>query len=722
MKTTLKIRITGWLTALVLLVSLLVPAGHVSAAAAAQTNADLTFADLGMDFPVSLNGPVSEHSLQFNLPGDWQPSGSVILNLQISAYFSSLVLPENPEAVSGMVAGNLSVFVNDQKVQEFTLQQSGDQTLRVEFNAERLMLPRAGQVNSLRFRWDAAAACRMNLLTSVSILPESTITLGYETGQEAVSLTAFPVPFVIEKSIQPSRLDILLPRDATGPELQAAMILAAGIGQLSSGQQEIRWFYSGDYQPDLTASVILVAGSDRLASAEVQQIGTFPAVALNPGEGALAVLKPAGARFGLLVTGDAEGIIKAAQTAAADQVSAIGDGSLVVVSDVNPQPQTPAAEDAYLVDLGAGDVLLTNTGGLSRSFDFYIPVGEQARADSYFGLVLSHSQQLDYLSSSLHVSLNGQPVASIRLNDNTSVQNLFQLILPASLIHTGRNTITMTAELYLLDMCAEPSAEAAWLRVSGDSILHLPLEHAVVDTSARVMADFPARFLSGTRLDNVTLLVAPGDAGALGSAGAIAFALGAALPQADPLQLQAAWADPARAAELGSGNLILVGTPAAFPVLSSDAYFPSIQFDANGVLQAGSGLEIVTNPPAGADIGYLAIRAAGADGGNTIAAVLGSSPAGILAAGQALTAGRIAESNFAIVGSEGELTAWQDAGIATGKIQTETAGETTLVVVSDAPREFKQALALWAVPAIAGSLALLVGLLVLELRKKNSAG
>jgi hypothetical protein len=721
MKTTFNFRILRWLAVLVVLTGVLLPAGRVAASPPGQQNADLTFYDLGMDFPVSLNGPVSETSLQFNLPADWEPAGNVVLNLHISAFFSSLVMPENPEAVSGMVGGDLSVFINGKKVQVFTLQQSGDQTLRVEFDTNLLSLPETGGVNNLRVSWDAAAACRMNLLTSVAVLPESALTFTYEEGQDTPSFNTYPVPFVMDRSLKPMVLDFVLPDASSSQELQAAMILAAGIGQISGGEQDVRFFYASGFQPDPDASIVLIAGNEQLAAADIQQLGDLPPVSLKAGDGALAIFKPAVSKFGLLVTGDAVGILKAAQMAAADQVIAVGDETLVVVSDVNPQPQAAASEDAYLVDLGAGDVLLTNTGGLSRSFDFYIPAGEQPRADSYFGLILSHSQQLDYLSSSLHVSLNGQPVASIRLNDNTAVQNLFQLILPSSLIHTGRNTITLTAELYLLDMCAEPEAEAAWLRVSGDSLLHLPLEHAVADSSVRMLADFPGRFLSGTRLDNVTLLVAAGDSGALGSAGAIAHSLGAALSQADPLQLKANWAEDTQVSSDEAGNLILIGSPAAFSMLADEAFFPTLKFDPAGVLQSGSGLEIVTTPPGGSELGYLAIRASGLDGSSTNLAILGNSPAGILAAGRALVTGGMADSNFAVIGSDGNQVSWRDIGIATGTYQSEERIEEVLAVQSDAPREFKRALALWAVPAIAGGLALLVGLLVLELRKKKSA-
>lgn len=682
--------------------------------------ANLTFFDLKMDFPVSLDGPVSDFSIKFNLAGDWLPTGIVSMDVHISAFFSSLVLPEDAGAVSGLVGGDLSLFLNNQLVQIVTLQQSGDQVIHLEFDTGRLNLPARGGINVLRFRWDGSASCRMNLLTSIVIMPESTLAFSYVVSDAAVSLNSFPVPFIIEDSLHPEPLMLVLPDIPNVEEMRASLVVAAGVGQLSGGKQEMQVFRVSDYVPvgnDL--NLIVVADSNSLKLEKIQKLGRMVEYQMNAGEGVISLFDPKMGGFGLLVTGDSEGIIKAAQVFSANQVVTAGDSDTLIISTVNPQVDTHGAEDTTLSDLGVGDILLTHTGGLSQFLDFFIPAGQQARADSSFGLIISHSQQLDYLSSGLQVKLNGLPTASIRLNDNTSIQNLFQLILPSSLIHAGRNTIELTADLKMLDMCSAPEAEVAWLRISADSLVHIPLESAVASVVApRVFNDFPALFLTGSRLDNVLMVLSPEEPGALQAAGKLAFQLGAALPQPDIVQLRAVWSDTFEANQPEGTNILLVGKPSTFTQLSEKDFFPAMAFNADNILSPASGLEIVSSPAGGTNIGYIAIRGFTEGTGRVLLAVLGNNQGGINNAVGAITSQEVAGNNFAMVVGEGVQASWLDQGIATGKVVKAVTAETATPEVSYAAREYKSGLLTWALPMIISLMILAFIMVLLETKKK----
>ena len=685
---------------------------------AGQTN--LTFYDLNMDFPVSLDGPVSDFSIKFNPAGNWLPTGTVTMDVHISAFFSSLVMPEDAGAVSGLVGGDLSVYLNDQLVQISTLQQSGDQVIHVEFDSARLKVPSRGGINVLRFRWDGSASCRMNLLSNVVIMPESTLAFSYVVSDAIISLNSFPVPFIIEDSLQPEPLMLVLPDTPSLEELRAALIVAAGVGQLSGGTQDLQVFRVSDYAPvGNNLNLIVVADFNSRKSEKVQKLGKMVENQMNAGEGAISLFEPNIGGFGLLVTGDGEGIIKAAQVFSANQVLSSGDSETMIVSTVNPQVKTSGAEDTTLSDLGVGDILLTHTGGLSQSLDFYIPAGQQARADSYFGLIISHSQQLDYLSSGLQVKLNGSPTASIRLNDNTSIQNLFQLILPSSLIHAGRNTVELTADLNMLDMCSAPEAEVAWLRVSADSLLHIPLENAVASAvTPREFKDFPTLFLTGSRLDNVLMVLSPEEPGALQAAGMLAFQLGAALPQPDIVQLRAAWSDAYDTDQPEGTNIILIGKPSSFAQLAEKDYFPTMTFNPDNRLSPASRLEIVLDPAVDTNMGYLAIRGFTEGTSRVLLAVLGNNQAGIKYAVDAISSMEVAGSNFAMVVGKGVQSSWLDQGIATGKVEIAVTEETTIPEVSNATREFKTGLLTWALPLIISLLILAFTMVLLEAKMK----
>ncbi|MRR29513.1 hypothetical protein EG834_04090, partial [bacterium] len=234
----------------------------------AQTTsqADLTLTDLGMVVPQTLTGPISEVDFTFNLPADWKPEGTATLDLDIMAFFSSLVATESNQTLSGLVGGDLSVFLNDTLVGINTLQTSGQQTLHFEFDAALFTPVKRDGVNTLTIRWDGSISCLMNLLSSVTLTPTSKLSFGYDASQKSLTLNDFPAPFVVKNPVQAVPLKIILPADPSAGELRAAMILAAGIGQISSGQTFAEVISLADYQPSASnaQNVVLVANTDTM--------------------------------------------------------------------------------------------------------------------------------------------------------------------------------------------------------------------------------------------------------------------------------------------------------------------------------------------------------------------------------------------------------------------------------------------------------------------------
>lgn len=683
---------------------------------------ELTFADMSMTSPQILNGPVSEYSLWFNLPAEWVPTGTVVLDLGLSAFFSSLMPIEGAQSISGMIGGDLSVILNGTQLGVKTLQQSGDQVIQLEFDSSLLTLPVRGSSNELRIRWDGSASCLMNLLSSVTIMPTSKLTFSYTENSDTLSLNDFPVPFIIDNSIQSVPLKLILPVSPELSEMRAALIVAAGIGQLSGGTSAFEMVSLDDYHSGKIGkeNVIVIVTSEKLKTQQVQALGLTAEVQAGQGEGIVSLFQPSDGGYGLLVSGDEEGIIKAAQVVSANQVIAAGDTAKMIVSAINPPILTPSNEDMTLQDLGVGEMLFTYQSGLDQSFDFFIPAGEQVRPDSSFDLIISHSQQLDYLRSGLQVKLNGFPAVSLRLNDNTANQNLFKLILPSNLIHAGRNTVELIAGLNTRDLCSEPDETVAWLRVSASSLLHLPLESAVTGSVVpKVFKDFPDSFLSGSNLDNVTFVLAPSDFGSWQAAGKLAYLLGAALPQNEPLQLHVTWSDAVDPALIEGSNVILVGKPLDFKTLADKDQFPSMVFTTDNVLNGESTLAMVTKPTAGADVGYLAIRGFAIQTNRVLMAVLGNNLAGINYAVNAISSPDVRASNFAIVVNEGVQASWLDPGISTGEVVQPAALATEVPAGANTAQQFKQGMLIWVIPAIAALLILLILLLLIEVKFKN---
>lgn len=677
----------------------------------------LTFADLGMSLPRTLVSPVSEVELLFNLPSNWTPSGTGRITLNFSAFFSALVASEDTTAISGQVAGDLSVFLNDTQVGLTTLSQNGEQTFDLEFDTALLTRATQGSVNSLRVRWDGSISCLMNLLSSATVLPTSSLTFSHAESTEALTLNDFPAPFLVEHAVQPVPLDLVLPGEPTAGELRAAMILAAGMARLFESNNAVRIFSLEEYptaglEP---GNVLLVADSENV-QALAAEWGLITEPAPAAGEGLVSLFTTSGGA-GLLVSGDEIGIVKAAQAVSAGLVLTDPGAMTMLVSAVNVPPAPANPEDTTLADLGVNELVFTWPADLVQSFDFWVPAGSQVRADAYFDLILSHSQQLDYLRSGLQVKVNGYPAASLRLNDTTSNQSLFRLILPANLMHSGRNTIELAADLNTRDLCSPATETEAWLRVSSSSLLHLPLESAVGGSIiSKTFADFPAGFLAGSGLNNVWLQVAPGGFSNIQAAGKIAQLLGAALPGRDVIELQAVATDTVDPAVADGANLILVGSPLSFPALSTADMFPSLAFNGDGSLSDTSALELVTRPADSTDLGFLALRGYIAPSSRVLLAVLGNTPAGLENALTALAGSRIVDFNFVMTTAPNALTGWLDEGMASGKVaQPTTPGEVT-PQPANTVQNFRRGMLVWAVPALAVLLALTLFLVYVEIR------
>ncbi len=692
----------------------------------AQTQAlpvELSFTDLGMSGPLSLTGPVSQYSILFNFPAGWEPvSDSVELTLEINAYFSSLMPAEDQETITGLTGGDLSVILNGTTILLATLQDSGPQTLSAEFDPALFIPLSRGSVNELVLRWDGSAACSMNLLSSVTVLPGSLINFEYFQAQPDFSLNDFPVPFIVRDSIEPVDLVFLVPEDASPDEIQAALTASAGFGRLSEGRQNIRMQTLESYRvrSNSDETLLVFLENSKLDHSSFQSLGFTGPLTTAEGEGTIQMFSTGAGKTALLVTGDGEGIVKAAQLLSTGQVAAAGDPFRMNISEINPTKPDPGRENMSLQDLGAGELLFTPQTGFNQSFDFYVPVGEQARPDSAINMVLSHSQQLDYLRSGLTVSLNGFPVASIRLSDQTSNEAFFQLILPATVIRPGRNSLAFSSTLEIRDICGEKLEENTWMRVSAGSVLHLPLERAgSTALSPKYFGDFPGIFLSSRDLGDILIVLADDDPGAWFAANDLAFMLGSALPGQLPVQLEVAFV-PHEEEQPEVSHVILVGKSSDFPGMAAEDQFPALVFNEDSVLSDRSDLGVVFSPVGSADVGYAAIRGYSGQPHRTLLALLGNSPDGIDHALSSLASQQTSNHNFAVAVSDGVHASWYDDAIARGRTGDREAVETPqLVEGSDAALQFRQHLARWALPVLGLLLVIMAILAVHELRRSR---
>ena len=308
-----------------------------------------------MAYPQSLPGPVAEYALHFNFPVDWQIlPGNVTLLLDISASFSNLMPSETQATISGLTGGDLHVSLNGQPILLKTLQENGDSTMEITFDSGLIKPVSRSASNELLIRWDGSAACQMNLLSNITLLPSSRLLLAYDQGMPSFTLNDFPVPFWIEDALQPTSITFVLPEDATLSEIRAALITSAGLGRLSAGQQQIQTLTLTDYlaNPATKSTILVFVEAERLEDSIRDALGIPAGLGLQAGEGSVQFFEMPTQGYGLLISGDAAGIVKAAQVLSTGQVIAAGDGTAMRVNAVNIPPAEPASEDLSLQGAG----------------------------------------------------------------------------------------------------------------------------------------------------------------------------------------------------------------------------------------------------------------------------------------------------------------------------------------------------------------------------------
>ena len=134
-------------------------------------------------------------------------------------------------------------------------------------------------------------------------------------------------------------------------------------------------------------------------------------------------------------------------------------------------------------DLGYGDRLL---GGALRetSYSFELPVEWRLADSAYLELYFAHSQRIKYENSSLTVLLNGMPIATVSLDDETALNGHLKINLPVSQARYGGNRISIQSAVQSVDPCA---SSGTWIFISSESRLYLPHQE---DNDLDLLLDF----------------------------------------------------------------------------------------------------------------------------------------------------------------------------------------------------------------------------------------
>jgi hypothetical protein len=412
-------------------------------------------------------------------------------NLQVLSTDTYVDLVASPIPQDAAQDAVLEVEINERLLPTVALSgenDSGGQT-HVELPATFLQ-PGSNEI-VVRLQSDALCEDSGAVLT-VQVDERSILSFSYRQDSYTVDLARYPMPFA-EESLLRIPITLVLPDEPTAGDLSAAMTLAAGLGQASEGEVDLRTVSAGDFDSDVhgTHHLIVIGLPD--TNALLKALDPAPAIVgatIRARQGFLELMVSPWNDYRLLLIAsgaDDEGILNAIHTLNLDDRFPPIRGASAVIPGFRPpssQPETTPPQNVSFKSLGSPDETIYGARPQKRTYDFWLPPGWESTAPPNFTLRFSHSNILDPEQSVIDVSLNDQPVGSVFLDDENRTDGEWTIALPQRALQAGNNRLSIKIEMTLPDTddagkCRLLDDDRLWTVISGESQLSLP--YAIVD-------------------------------------------------------------------------------------------------------------------------------------------------------------------------------------------------------------------------------------------------
>ena len=460
----------------------------------------LPLADLGIAVDTILAGPYQQVKASFALPAGWVVQSGSAMQLQVEVDFAAM-LPNWREGIGEDIdVGELSIWLNGQLQSSQPISQEGSITLQFPLDEGTFMQGNEVGLNELVMRWDALQTCEDAIASLILIQPGSFINLVYETQPITNDLALFPYPFVIEKSIAPSGVSLVLPPQPEVGELQAALAISAGLGSLSAGELEVELTTIEDLSQRSKAENHLIFISTFIHLDAFPEVVQYERLATASGDGVVYETRSPWNenRQLMLVSGEnAEALSKAGSAVSSGKLIPSTAADVSFIQAIQPQqPAPPQDAEFTFAELGQEEIRFNEYGHHSLKLPFLIPAGWQVSPETYLDLYLEHSRSIDYTLSGLWVKLNGVLVSTVRFSDQTADTHLIRMLLPSGELRPLSNQLEFEVVITATSLCPDPAVDDHWVNILGKSSLHLP----VVESSGNLdspfrLEDFPVPFL-----------------------------------------------------------------------------------------------------------------------------------------------------------------------------------------------------------------------------------
>ena len=500
---------------------------------------EISLADIGMPTMPDLNGPYGEVEFFFNMPKDWELTKPAVLELHTNSEFYSFLeafTEGTSEPEIGGFGSSLEITINEQTIERVPINQAGESSFTFEIPASAFS--GADQTQTLNISWDSVLACQNSTASVLKIDPDSKLSFTYKSIEYMPAITDYPAPFFIEKNILPDLTTFVLPPNPSEQELSALLTISAGLGNLTNGELKYELITTEKMESaDLSAShLILVGKFDSLETALID-----PDLKIEIGELLNSIDQDSGlvfmdvspwnpGRAMLLVTGRSDrAVIKASTALGVEAILPYSGSQYAIIKDVN----SFASDNQYQIDhtlltLGNQELIsFEKLGETVAVIPFFIPADISISPEAYLEIYFRHSQLLDYLRSTIEVTINDVVIGNIRFNDLSNENGVVRFILPPNVIKPLLNVLAIKAQLAAQDVCGDSRSGDYWARIFGDSYLHLPpvIEGQNVSHNSR-LSDFPLPFINDPHLRTSIFVLEQKDFYSWKKASKIAYSFG----------------------------------------------------------------------------------------------------------------------------------------------------------------------------------------------------
>jgi hypothetical protein len=653
--------------------SLVFSVGSAAAPAQATTGneAVIRFDMVGLTDTL-IRGPYGSMTARFGLPVNWAFKDGSSLQLIVT---SNQVTSASQSVASGQFIGaTLNVTVDKNDIATIPLLAGNNVTYDVPIPTKALSSPLSDGRHELVLFLDAGNDCTDNSRhTSIVISSGSHFTIPYAEQSPVLDLTELPRPIFQRDSIFPAASTLVVPDAPTAQEMQAALTIAASFGRMSSGQMTANLVPMSQLTPEMrTGSQLIFVGKSSalsllqgVALPAPLQGNKFSTAGMQPDDGILQMsVSPWNTGRGLLVvSGNSDaGVIKAAQALSHENIQTIGKPDLAVVADVtmpSVQPQSndvPVPQDSRsFADMGYPILTMSGAGRADSFVRFNIPPGYTATDDTYLDMTFNHSGLLDFTRSGLTVFMNGNLIGSVLLSQQTASTNTQRIKIPLSSLQTSTNELKFEVDLAPLSQCSFTDFGNLWLSILPESILHMPLKPATAGaTSLRDLGSYPYPFASDPTLSNLGFVLPKNDPSAWNTAAQIASQLGK-LASGALFNIGVGYDGEVPDDIRNNRDLIVVGLPSTTKMLGELNQSLPAPFEKGTNVAVIQGQQVSYRFPTDSDLGYLELLNSPWNADRTILTVVGTTPAGIAQAGNALTNGLLRsrlKGNFVLVNGQ----------------------------------------------------------------------